>query len=128
MKIKKNNLAMLYTRFIGIAFILVVASLALDYSKFGFRAETMHKLFHVILGIFVVAFGWSNEKFWRPFAIINGAFFTYVAVFGFLFPNFGGLDAFNLVDTILHSLVGISGLVIGIFFRKEKEDYVMLKG
>lgn len=127
MKVKKDNLAMWYTRVIGLLFILVVASLALDYSKFGFRAETMHKGFHVVFGILIVVFGWSNEKFWRPFAIINGAFFTYVAIFGWIFPNFGGLDTFNLVDNILHSIVGISGLVIGIFFKKQKEDYVLLK-
>ena len=122
---KKNELKMWYTRIIGILFILVAVTLITDYLKFGFRAETMHKIFHVILGILIVAFGWSNEKFWRPFAIVNGAFFTYVAVFGWLFPNFADLDAFNLVDNILHSIVGISGLVIGIFFEKKKE-YVLL--
>lgn len=127
MKTKKDNLAMWYTRLIGIFFILVAVSLVLDYSKFGFRPETMHKLFHVILGILIIIFGWSNEKFWGPFAIANGAFFTYVAIFGWIFPNFGGLDTFNLLDTILHSIVGISGLVIGIFFKKDKEDYILLK-
>jgi|SRR3989338_322649 len=127
MKIKKKSLAVWYTRVIGILFILVVISLAFDFQKFGFRAETMHKVFHIILGIFVVSFGWSNHKFWKPFAVINGAFFTYVAIFGWIFPNFADLDTFNLLDTVLHSLVGISGLYIGIFEKSDKEDYILLK-
>ena len=49
----------------------------------------------------------------------NGGFFAYVALFGFVFPDFGGLDAFNKLDTILHSIVGISGLFVG-FFGKFK--------
>jgi len=103
-----------YTRVIGIFFVIVVLSLVTDFSKFGFRPETMHKLFHVILGLVVLKFGWSNKSFWRPFCIANGLFFTYVAIFGWIFPNFAGLDTFNLMDTILHSMVGLSGLIIGI--------------
>ena len=36
-------------------------------------------------------------------------------LFGWLFPDFGGLDAFNHLDTVLDSVVGISGLLIGSF-------------
>ena len=107
-----------YTRIIGIFFTLVVLSLITDYINFGFRPETMHKIFHVILGIMVIKFGWNNKRFWKPFCIINGAFFAYVALFGWIFPDFAGLDAFNLMDTILHSIVGVSGLVIGLFKNK----------
>lgn len=106
-------LAKWYTRLIGIFFILVVFSLVLDCLKFGFRPETMHKIFHVGLGLIVVFFGWNNSKWWRPFALANGAFFTYIALFGWLFPDFAGLDAFNRLDTILHSIVGITGLIAG---------------
>ena len=106
-----------YTRSIGIFFVLVVITLITDYSKFGHRPETWHKLFHVLLGSVVLYYGWSNKKFWKPFCLANGALFTYVALFGFVFPDFGGLDAFKKLDTILHSIVGISGLIIGIINR-----------
>ena len=106
-----------YTRIIGIFFTLVVISLITDFIAHGYRLETWHKLFHVVLGIIILKYGWNNQKFWRPFCLTNGAFFTFVALFGWVFPDFGGLDAFNRVDTILHSIVGISGLIVG-FFRK----------
>ena len=107
-----------YARVIGVFFILVAISLAFDLMKFGYRPESWHKLFHVLLGIIVVRYGWSNPSWWRPFALVNGAFFTFVAAFGWVFPDFGGLDAFNRVDTILHSIVGLSGLVIGFSGRR----------
>jgi len=110
----KINLQKGYTRIIGIFFVLVALSLISDYLMFGFRAETMHKIFHVILGLLIIKFGWNNKKFWKPFCIVNGAFFTYIALFGWIFPDFGGLDAFNFVDTTLHSIVGLSGLAIGV--------------
>ena len=103
-----------YTRVIGVFFVLIVVSLIIDYSKFGHRAETWHKIFHVLLGSIILYYGWSNEKFWKPFCLANGAFFAYVALFGFVFPDFANLDAFNRLDTILHSVVGISGLLIGL--------------
>ena len=102
-----------YTRLIGIFFVLVFISLVLDFYKFGHRPETWHKIFHVILGIIVLNYGWNNKNFWKPFCIANGAFFTFVALFGFVFPDFADLDAFNRLDTILHGIVGISGLLIG---------------
>ncbi len=102
-----------YTRIIGIFFTLVVISLIADYLKFGVRLETWHKVFHVVLGIIVLKYGWNNKNFWRPFCLINGAFFTIVAVIGWAFPDLLGLDAFNRLDTILHSIVGVSGLLIG---------------
>ncbi len=113
-QVKAEQLQKSYTRIIGIAFVLVIISLVSDYSRFGYRPETWHKVFHVILGSAVLYYGWDNPKFWKPFAIANGAFFTFVALFGFAFPDFGNLDAFNSLDTILHSIVGISGLIIGL--------------
>ena len=103
-----------YTRIIGIFFVLVAVVLVADFSKFGHRPETWHKIFHVTIGGIVLYYGWNNKNFWKPFALANGAFFTFIALFGFAFPNFGGLDAFNKLDTILHSMVGASGLFIGI--------------
>ena len=102
-----------YTRIIGIFFVLVVITLIADYLKFGHRPETWHKIFHVLLGTIILYYGWNNKVFWRPFCLANGALFTYVALFGVVFPDFGGLDAFNGLDTILHGIVGISGLLIG---------------
>ncbi len=106
-----------YTRIIGVAFTLVVVSLVIDFINFGYRAETWHKIFHVLLGIIVVYYGWNNENFWKPFSLANGAFFTFVAIFGWLFMDFAGLDAFNFVDTVLHSIVGVTGLLIGFFSK-----------
>ena len=106
-----------YARTIGIFFLLVFVSLIADYSKFGYRLETWHKVFHVIVGIVVLCYGWNNEKFWKPFALANGIFFTIIAMVGFAFPDFYGLEMFNRLDTMLHSLVGASGLLTG-FLRK----------
>ena len=103
-----------YTRSIGIIFLLIIFSLIFDYLNFGYHAETWHKIFHVFIGGFVVVYGWNNRKFWKPFCLAHGSFFLVIAGFGWMFPNFYGLDAFNLVDTVLHSIVGLSGLVIGL--------------
>ncbi len=103
-----------YTRIIGIFFTLVVISLIADFITYGHRPETWHKIFHVILGVIVLKCGWSDSRWWRPFSIANGAFFTFIALFGWTFPDFAQLDAFNRLDTILHSIVGVSGLFIGL--------------
>ncbi|RJP43631.1 DUF4383 domain-containing protein [Candidatus Parcubacteria bacterium] len=104
-----------YTRIIGVFFTLVAISLISDYAEFGFRPETMHKVFHVLLGVAVLRFGWKNELWWKAFPLVNGAFFTFVALFGWTFPDFAGLDAFNRLDTVLHSIVGVSGIAIGLY-------------
>jgi len=110
-----RNLQKWYTRVISIFFTLVVVSLLFDLLQFGHRPETWHKIFHVLVGVSVLFLGWSNEKFWGPFCLVNGAFFTFVGLFGLVFSNFAGLDAFNTIDTILHLLVGISGVILGFF-------------
>ena len=106
-----------YTRIIGVFFLLVAFSLAADVARFGFRPETMHQIFHVLLGFIVVRWGWNDERWWRPFSGINGLFFLYVSLFGLLFSGFGGLDAFNKLDTILHGTVGVSGVVVWLLTR-----------
>ena len=111
-----------YTRIIGIFFLLVFLSLVADYRELGHRAETWHKIFHCLVGAAVLVFGWHNERFWRPFCIINGSFFVFVAAFGWTFPDFGGLDAFNRLDTILHSIVGGSGLVFGLVGTSSRSE------
>lgn len=104
-----HSLSRWYTHIIGIFFLLVAISLVFDMYSFGFRPETMHKIFHILVGLVVVIY-WNNQKFWRPFALINGSFFSFVAIFGWIFMDFASLDAFNLVDTVLHSIVGVSGI------------------
>ena len=98
-------------------FLLVAVSLAADYLRLGFRPETMHKVFHVLLGALVARYGWNSAAWWRTFPLANGGFFCFVGLFGWLFPDFGGLDAFNRMDTLLHSAVGSSGVLIGVFAR-----------
>ncbi len=106
-----EKLTSLYTRIIGVFFFLIIISLISDLVAKGFNPESMHKIFHVVLGI-IILFYWKNKTFMANFPLINGAFFTYVAFFGFLFPDFAGLDTFNTVDTILHTIVGFSGLIV----------------
>ena len=120
MGMDKKFLIKWYSRIIGIFFVLVSITLFADYINFGFRAETMHKIFHVIVGVIVLKFGWNNKRFWLPFCFVNGGFFTFVAIFGWLFPNYAGLDAFNMLDTILHTIVGASGLLIGSIYSMKK--------
>lgn len=103
-----------YTRAIGVFFCLVAVSLITDFAEYGHRPETWHKIFHCLVGVLVVVLGWNQPRFWRPFCLVNGAFFIFVAAFGWTYPDFGGLDAFNRLDTLLHSLVGASGFGIGL--------------
>lgn len=105
-------LARWYTRIIGIYFVLILLPLATDLNLHGFNPETMHKLFHILLGVIILWKGWSSSAFQQHFPLLNGAFFTYVALVGILFPNLGNLAAFNSTDTALHALVGLSGIAV----------------
>ena len=119
-KINREFLYKWYTRIIGIYFIFIIISLFIDFTQYGYRPETWHKIFHIIVGI-VVLFNWNNKNFYRLFSAINGAFFTFVAIFGWTFPEFGlqqGLEAFTFSDTILHTIVGLTGLLIGIRIKR----------
>ena len=116
------NLQKWYTRIIGIYFVFILVSLVVDFFEFGYRLETWHKIFHVFIGVFVIYYGWNNPKFWRTFCLVNGAFFSFVALFGFVWSDLGmpDLEAFGLEDRILHNIVGVSGLVIGSFINARK--------
>lgn len=105
-------LARWYTRIIGIYFVLIILPLITDFNLHDFNPESMHKLFHILLGSVILWKGWNSSEFQRFFPLINGAFFSYVALVGLLFPNLGSLAAFNVTDTILHALVGLSGLAV----------------
>jgi len=118
---KREFLYKWYTRIIGIYFTLIIISLFIDFVQFGYRPETWHKIFHIFIGI-IVLYNWNNKNFYRPFTAINGAFFTFVAAFGWAFLNFGiieGLEAFTFSDTILHSIIGLTGLIIGIRIKRQ---------
>ncbi len=112
-------LAKWYTRVIAVAFIFVIVSLIADYVQFGIRGETIHKLLHVIVGVVLFAFAWNNEKWWKPCCFADGVLFTTLALIGLIYPNLGELDTFNLQDTILHGIVGISGFGIGLYTHYE---------
>ena len=119
-KINRMFLSKWYTRIIGVYFLLIVFSLFFDFIQLGHRPETWHKIFHILIG-FIVIYHWNNKNFYRPFAAVNGAFFTYVAILGWTFPDFAlqlGLEAFTYSDTILHTIVGVIGLLIGVRVRK----------
>ena len=105
-----------YTRAVGVYFTLILIPLVLDYSEFGFRPETMHKVFHILLGLVVLRWGWNNERWWKPFTIATSLFFAFMTIFGWLFPNFGMpvLEAFGLNDTLLHGTVALTGVIIAL--------------
>ena len=107
-----------YTRIIAIFFILVTITLIIDLIKVGFNPESMHKIFHILLGLIVLMYGWNSKQWWKTFPLVSGLFFSYVALFGILFPNFASLDAFNTLDTTLHAIVGLSGITIALLEKK----------
>jgi hypothetical protein len=103
-----------YTRVVGVYFALIIIPLILDYNEFGFRPETMHKVFHILVGAAVLRWGWNDARWWKPFTITTASFFSFVTMFGWLFPNFGMpvLEAFGLNDTLLHAAVALSGIIV----------------
>ena len=50
------------------------------------------------------------EAQYRTFALFNGVLWGAVAVVGWILPDLHGLDAFNRLDTILHTIVSVTGL------------------
>ncbi len=100
-----------YTRIISVFFLLVVLSLIADTLKRGYSYETLHKLLHIGIGVYGVAFLWNtSEKNYRSFSLANGVLFSIAGLVGWMFPDLYGLDAFNRLDTVLHSIVGLSGI------------------
>mgnify|MGYP001560399605 CR=1 FL=1 len=108
-----------YTRVVAIAFTAVIISLVADYLKFGFHAETLHKLLHVVVGVVVGILAWNNKAWWKPFCFADGVVFTTLALIGVLYPNLGDLDTFNFTDTVLHGVVGVTGFGIGLYTHME---------
>lgn len=93
-------------RGIGIFYVLVAITLVADLLKFGVRAETFHKVLHVVLGaIYVVVSYKASQNAMKMVLWYNALFFGIVALIGWFFRDFGGLDAFNTTDTLLHTIV-----------------------
>ena len=115
-----RNGAKYYTRIISVLFVLVIISLISDTLKHGYSYETLHKLLHISIGIYGIAFLWNTpEKNYKLFALANGILFSLIALTGWIFPDLFGLDAFKRVDTVLHSIVGLSGLATYFYNNKQ---------
>ena len=121
-KLGKLFLSEWYTKIIGIYFTLIIFSLILHSINAGFNPESMHKIFHISIGLLILTFGWNSRIWWKTFPVINGGFFTYIALSGLIFPYFAfpELEAFGLSDTILHGIVGLSGLLIAFLDVKKR--------
>jgi hypothetical protein len=106
------NFAKLYTWVVGAAFLLAVgATLAIELITKGVTLEAGHKALHVVIGVWAVLIVVKKlEPQYRLFALTNGILWGAVAIVGWIYPNLHGLDAFNRLDTILHSIVSVTGL------------------
>ena len=106
------NFAKLYTWVVGALFLLAVGyTLAVEIVTKGVTLEAGHKAVHVLLGAWAVVIVVRKlEPQYRIFALSNGILWGAVAIFGWIMPDFHGLDAFNRLDTILHTIVSVTGL------------------
>jgi hypothetical protein len=106
------NFAKLYTWVVGALFLVAVGyTLAVELITKGVTLEAGHKALHVLLGLWAVAIVVKKlEPQYRMFALVNGILWGGVAIVGWVYPDLHGLDAFNRLDTILHTIVSITGL------------------
>jgi len=107
------NFAKLYTCVVGGLFLVAVGyTLAVELVTKGVTLEAGHKALHVLLGVWAaVIVGKGLEGQYRVFALSNGILWGVVALIGWSMPDFHGLDAFNRMDTILHTIVSMTGLL-----------------
>jgi hypothetical protein len=115
--VKPMNLAKLYTWVVGGLFLTAVgATLAIELATRGITLEAGHKALHVLIGIWAVIIVAKNlESQYRVFALSNGVLWGAVATVGWLVPDFHGLEAFNRLDTILHTMVAGAGILSGLY-------------
>jgi hypothetical protein len=106
------NYAKLYTWIVGAAFLIAVgATLAIELITKGTTLEAGHKALHVLIGLWALVIVVKHlEPQYRLFALVNGIWWGLVAVVGWIYPDLHGLDAFNRLDTILHTIVSVTGL------------------
>jgi hypothetical protein len=106
------DLAKLYTWIVGALFVIAVGyTLAVELVTKGVTLEAGHKAMHVLIGLWAVVIVVKKlEPQYRIFALFNGVLWGTVATFGWIVPDFHGLDAFNRLDTVLHTIVSVTGL------------------
>ena len=106
------NFAKLYTWVVGGLFLVAVGhTLAVELATKGVTLEAGHKALHVAIGVWAVVIVVRKlEPQYRLFALVNGILWGAVAIVGWTMPDFHGLDAFNRIDTILHTIVAVTGL------------------
>ena len=106
------NFAKLYTWVVGFLFLVAVGyTLTVELVTKGVTLEAGHKALHVLIGVWaVVIIVKGLEAQYRIFALVNGILWGAVAMVGWIVPDFHGLDAFNRLDTILHTIVSVTGL------------------
>jgi hypothetical protein len=107
------NFVKFYTWVVGGLFLVAVGfTLLMELRSAGVTLEAGHKALHVLIGLWAVAIVVrKRERQYRAFALTNGFLWGCVAIFGWVMPDFHGLAAFNRLDTILHTLVSVSGLL-----------------
>ena len=107
------NFAKLYTWVVGALFVVAVGyTLAVELATKGVTLESGHKALHVLIGFWAVVIVVRKlEPQYRMFALTNGILWGAVAIVGWTLPDLHGLDAFNRLDTILHTIVSTTGLL-----------------
>ena len=106
------NFAKLYTVVVGALFLVAVGyTLTVELVTKGVTLEAGHKAMHVALGVWAAVIVVKKlEPQYRLFALVNGILWGAVAIVGWIHPDLHGLDAFNRLDTILHTIVSVTGL------------------
>lgn len=114
------NFAKLYTWVVGGLFVIAVGyTLAHELVTKGITLEAGHKALHVLIGFWAVAIVVKKlEAQYRVFALVNGVLWGAVAIVGWTMPDYLGLEAFNRLDTILHTVVSVTGLLSAFLTKK----------
>jgi hypothetical protein len=107
------NLAKVYTWTVGGLFLIAVGfTLFVELATKGITLEAGHKAIHVCMGVWAVFIIVRKlEPQFRIFALTNGILWGAVAIVGWTNPDLHGLEAFNHIDTILHTMVAGGGLL-----------------
>lgn len=125
MRFRELTFAQRYTLIVSLLFVVSVGGVfVVDVARRGFSLESVHKLGHMSVGV-VGLLLFRDPRKARWFCLGNGLLYGTIAATGygsaavhghFAGPEFAGpaalnLDAFNLVDTLLHTGVATVGLV-----------------
>ena len=114
------NFAKLYTWVVGALFVVAVGyTLAVELATKGVTLEAGHKALHVLIGFWAVFIVVNKlEPQYRVFALTNGILWGAVAIVGWTLPDLHGLEAFNRLDTILHTIVSTTGLLAAFLTKR----------